>query len=50
MLAAANYLDVIEDLIEASADVNPTNEDSTPALMIAADEGHLAIVKTLIAA
>nr|WP_084220208.1 ankyrin repeat domain-containing protein [cyanobacterium endosymbiont of Epithemia turgida] len=36
--------------MEAGADVNPTNEDRTPALMIAAYEGHLAIPKTLIAA
>ena len=35
MLAtAANHLDIIKNLIEAYAEVNQTNEDGSPALMI----------------
>ncbi|XTZ10665.1 MAG: ankyrin repeat domain-containing protein [cyanobacterium endosymbiont of Rhopalodia yunnanensis] len=51
LAAAADNLDVVEDLIETGADVNhnQTNEDGSPALMIAADKGHLAIVEILIA-
>lgn len=49
--ARQGNLDVVEDFIETVANVNhhQTNEDGSPALMIAADKGHLAIVEILIA-
>ncbi|WGT66976.1 ankyrin repeat domain-containing protein [cyanobacterium endosymbiont of Epithemia clementina EcSB] len=49
LAATANHLDLVEDLIEAGANVNQTNEDGSPTLMITAYKGYLAIVETLIA-
>lgn len=50
MLAVSHgRLDMVQLLVAAGAEVNIQDEDGSTALMCAAEHGHLAIVKFLLA-
>lgn len=50
MLAVSHgRLDMVQMLVAAGAEVNIQDEDGSTALMCAAEHGHLAIVKFLLA-
>ena len=50
MCCLKGHLDIVAELIARGADINKTVENSETALALAADQGHIAIVRLLIEA